>query len=397
MRITRLLLPLLACLLFAHFAIAAETPEIAPGDNLVVQGVPKISSSLADEVNRYTEFRAAILTDWHPTRREMLVRTRFANTAQIHLVKFPGGDRRQLTFFPERVQAAAFSPRQSDFFVFNKDIGGSEFFQYYRYDLGSGDVTLLTDGKSRNTARVWSTSGDGMAYSSTRRNGKDVDLYVINPAEPKSDRMLLQLEGGGWEALDWSGDDKKIAIIEYVSANESYLWIVNAATGAKTLVTPKGGSEKVFYGGAEFTADGKGLYVTTDKESEFQRLALLDVATNKHTYLTNHIPWDVVEYDLSEDGKTIAFVTNEDGFQRLHLMSTTWTWASAWSRRARRPTPTPSISRRVRWSGGRSARPAASLPKPSARRSWSTGRALTARKFPDSSTGLRRSSPASAR
>ena len=31
-----------------------------------------------------------------------------------------------------------------------KDVGGGEFFQLYRYDLATGDMTLLTDGKSRN-------------------------------------------------------------------------------------------------------------------------------------------------------------------------------------------------------------------------------------------------------
>ena len=35
-------------------------------------------------------------------RREMLIGTRFADTAQIHIVKMPGGARTQLTFSGER-------------------------------------------------------------------------------------------------------------------------------------------------------------------------------------------------------------------------------------------------------------------------------------------------------
>src|SRR2546422_5829328 len=49
--------------------------------------------------------------------------------------------------------------------------------------------SLLTDGKSRNSAAVFSNSSDRLAYSSTRRNGKDTDLYVINPADPSTDRI----------------------------------------------------------------------------------------------------------------------------------------------------------------------------------------------------------------
>jgi len=288
-------------------------PVIKPGDNLVVEGVPPIPAALADEVRRYTEFRTAGLASWHPARREMLISTRFGDTPQIHLVRTPGGARTQLTFFPDRVTAALFHPKDGSYFVFSKDVGGNEFYQFYRYDMATGDVTLLTDGKSRNTDPVWSHGGDLLAYGSTRRNGTDVDLYVINPSDPKSDRALAELQGGGWNALDFSPDDKKILVIEGLSANESYLWVMDSATGAKELLTPKGGAEKVSYEGGEFSKDGKGVYTTTDKDSEFHRLAYVDLTTKQHTYLTDHIKWDVDEFDLSPDGRTVAFVTNEDG------------------------------------------------------------------------------------
>src|SRR5438477_4065883 len=97
-----------AALLLVSTALAQNGgPVVAPGDNLVVEGVPPIPASLAEEVRRYTEFRTAALASWHPVRREMLVSTRFGDTPQIHLVKMPGGARTQLTFFPERVTGAA--------------------------------------------------------------------------------------------------------------------------------------------------------------------------------------------------------------------------------------------------------------------------------------------------
>ena len=272
-------------------------------------------------MERYTNFRGASLGSWDPVKREMLISTRFADTAQIHLVKMPGGARTQLTFYPDSVSSAQFSPVSGNSFVFSKDIGGNEFFQVYRFDNASGDVTLLTDGKSRNVAPVWSYDGQKLAYGSTRRNGNDVDLYVVEPANSKSDRMLTQLQGGGWEPLDWSPDNRKILVREEISANESYLWIVEASNGEKTLITPKGGA-KIAYGGGQFSKDGKGIYVTTDKDSEFQRLAYVDPASKQHNYLSSHISWDVDEFDLSYDGRTIAFVTNEDGFGVLHLLDT---------------------------------------------------------------------------
>ncbi|PMB27238.1 peptidase S9, prolyl oligopeptidase [Fischerella thermalis CCMEE 5318] len=303
--------------------VAAQTSVITPNENLVLEGIPPIPATLAEKVNRYTNFRSAGLSSWHPVRREMLISTRFADTPQVHLLKFPLGSRQQMTFFPERVGGGSFQPTQGDYFIFSKDIGGNEFNQNYRYDLATGDITLLTDGKSKNSRGIWSNDGDRMIYTSTRRTGKDNDFYIIDPKNTQSDRLLAQVEGGGWMPLDWSPDDRQMLAMEYVSVNESYLWLVDTNSGEKKLITPKEGTDKVSYGGGLFSKDGKGLYVITDRDSEFSRLAYVNLATFKHTYLTNHIPWDVEDFDLTEDGKYLAFVTNEDGASILHLLETT--------------------------------------------------------------------------
>jgi Tol biopolymer transport system component len=139
----------------------------------------------------------------------MLIGTRFADTQQIHHVAAPGADRRQLTFFADRVGGASYHPQAADYFIFAKDTGGSEFFQLFRFDLENGAATLLTDGKSRNTGGRWSNGGDRIVYSSTRRTGADVDFYTIDPARPETDKLLSENKGGGWAAVDWSPDDKQ--------------------------------------------------------------------------------------------------------------------------------------------------------------------------------------------
>jgi dipeptidyl aminopeptidase/acylaminoacyl peptidase len=314
-----LVLRTLAVLVLLELTSFAQTDEVVPNENLVAEGVPKISASFAETIDRYGNYREAGLTSWHPTRCEMLITTRFADVAQIHQVKMPGGDRSQLTFYADPVSSAQYEPTQGNYFVFGKDVGGGEFYQLYRYDVASGDITLLTDGKSRNTGAVWFDGGSKLAYGSTRRTGKDVDLYAMNPADPKSDHLVAKLEGGGWEALAWSPDGRKILVNEEISANESYLWVVECDTGDKVLLTPKGGGEQISYAGGNFSKDGKGIYTTTDKDSEFHRLAYIDLGSKEHTYLTSAIPWDVDEFDLSDDGRKIAFVGNEDGFGVLHI------------------------------------------------------------------------------
>jgi dipeptidyl aminopeptidase/acylaminoacyl peptidase len=297
-------------------------PVVKPGDNLVCDGLPEIPAGIAEAVGRYTEFRSAGFASWHPVRREMLISTRFGDTPQVHEVRFPLGARRQLTFFKERVGGSSWPRHAADYLVFTKDKGGDEFAQIHRLDVASGAITMISPGgRSQNGLGPWSHKGDLMAFDSTRRDGADRDVWVMDPRDASSARMVLEVKGGGWGPADWSPDDAKLAVVEEISVNESYVWIVDVATGAKTLLTPKG-AERVDYERPQFSADGKGLYVATDRDAEFRRLAYIDLATGKHTYLTAQIAWDVDGFALSPDGKTIAFVVNEEGVSALHLLDT---------------------------------------------------------------------------
>jgi len=317
----RTLLTLSFVLVTCFNPTSAQQSGVLPEPGSITEGIPSIPSSLVADVGRYTNIRTAEILGWHPVRREMLIATYMCNTPQVYLVKFPGGARTQMTFSDDRTtRGVSFQPTRGDFFIYSKDSGGDENYQNYRYDFATGQTILLTDGKSKNGPAVWSNRGDRIVYSSTRRNGTDVDLYVENPLEPKSDRLLIQLQGGGWSPLDWAPDDSKILALEEISVSESYLRLVDVATGEKTLFTPKSGAAAIAYGDAHFSKDGKSIYAITDHDSEFQRVARIDIATHRYTYLTAHIPWDISEAQLSPNGKMLAVTSNENGVTTLHLI-----------------------------------------------------------------------------
>src|SRR5947208_721184 len=142
----------LSCSILAQNAPSgppAAAQSVQPNAALIVEGIPPIPMAIAQQADRYTQVRAASFLDWHPTRREMLINTRFGDVPQIHRVTAPGAARTQLTFFPDRVTSARYDPVNGKYFIFSKDIGGGEWFQYYRYDVDCGDITLFADGKSR--------------------------------------------------------------------------------------------------------------------------------------------------------------------------------------------------------------------------------------------------------
>jgi dipeptidyl aminopeptidase/acylaminoacyl peptidase len=298
--------------------LSAQAPVIAPTENLVVESIPAIPASMADQVRKYTEARGAGLLDWHPTKKEMLISTRFGNSNQVHRVVQPLGARSQLTFFNEPIGNAIYEPNNGDYFIFSKDTGGNEFSQLYRFDMASGDVTLLTDGgRSQNGGVLWNHAKTQVVYSSTRRNGADRDIWLMDPAKPASNQLLLELQGGGWGVSDWSEDDKQLLLIERLSINQSYLWMVDVAKKTKSKVLEVRG--EVAIADAKFAADGKSIYLTTDISGEFLELATLDLATKTVRSLTKDIAWDIEFFELSPDRQAMVFSANEAGVSRLYL------------------------------------------------------------------------------
>ena len=296
---------------------------IKPGSNLITQGIPPIPTFIADDVLPYSESRAAAFCDWNPTKKEMIISTRFGNVNQLHVVNSPLGSRKQLTFFNEPITNAQFDPINGHYFLFTKDIGGNEFAQIYRYDLATGKSTLLTDGKrSQNGGIKFSNSGKWIAYGSTSRNGADRDIYIMDPTHPASNKMLLSLSGGGWGVLDWSPNDDQLLLLQSISANESHYWLVNVKEGTKEPLTPQD-EKQVAYGQGVFSKNQQRIYFTTDKDNEFTRLAYMDVVKGTIQYLSSSIKWGVTDLDLSEDGKQLAFTTNEDGLSMLYMLNTT--------------------------------------------------------------------------
>jgi Dipeptidyl aminopeptidases/acylaminoacyl-peptidases len=297
-----------------------QEASIQPNENLRTEGIPSIPAQIAAKANKYTNYRQAMLGSWDPSGSRMLILTRFADTRQVHLVQFPGGDRKQLTFFPDSILKAQFPNEPANYFLFTKDSGGNEFYQIYRFDLNTGDTSLLTDGKSRNENSLWSHQGKRLVYTSTRRNGKDNDLYLMDNADSATDHLLAQVDGGGWEPTDWSLDNKSLLVRQEISINQTNLFLVDASTGEKTQLNDPG--KRVAYGNALFSPDGRAFYVTSDLDSEFQTLGTIDLSTRRFTPITQELHWNVELIALSPDGSQLAFVTNEDGISRIYVLET---------------------------------------------------------------------------
>src|SRR5581483_11570243 len=192
------------------------SPGVPPA--LAVEGGPPVPPEIAARLAQYLSARGAAFEDWGPNG-SMLISTRFAETAQLHLVPFAGGRREQITFSDEPVSSGVFVPGTDDV-IYSQARGGNENWQIYRLDRARGRSILLTDGRSRNSMGPISRKGDRMVYSSNRANGRDMDLYLLDLASGKS-RLLLEAKGSFWTPTDWAPDDRALLLLKVVSVNDS--------------------------------------------------------------------------------------------------------------------------------------------------------------------------------
>jgi len=314
------------CLLIAAAAPATTPPatssvegmQPAPGvPTLLQSGLPEIPAGLRERTDQYLNARAAVLADVSDDGATLLVSTRFASTSQLHVVEMPLGMRTQITFGSEPVTRARFQPGDTRIVWYLRDVGGGEFFQVYRLDRRTGRSELLTDAKSRHGDLTLSRDGKRVAWSGTQRNGKDTDVYLADTVSPRSAKRVTEAEGT-WVPVEFSPDGARLLIVHERSIEDADLFALEIGSGKLTQLTPKEGKASVV--AARWSADAKGVYLVTDRWSDFNQLYLLDSKSGKETALASLLKWDVEDVAVAEDGSRVAFSLNEDGVSRLYML-----------------------------------------------------------------------------
>lgn len=317
-----------------------EVVPVPPG--VRIEGVPPIPQSVADALAPYASFRTATFHAWHPTERRMLITTRFGEVPQVHQVTAPGGARTQLTFFPGGVSGAASYDRSGRQMILQRDTGGgSRALQLFRYDFATGGTTLLTDGKSLNSAPIWASRSNRIAYTSTRRTGADRDIYVMDPADPSTDRLVLEVSGI-WFVADWSPDDRELLVVEAPStASETYLWRVDVETGEKVAVTERG-TGLVRWRAARYAPDGRTIYGLGNLGSDEPRLLRRPLAGGDWEPVLPEAA-RIETFDLSPDGRLIAASVDVGTGTEL------WLAEAATGRRRQAPAMPPGVITALAW------------------------------------------------
>jgi dipeptidyl aminopeptidase/acylaminoacyl peptidase len=307
----------LAAAALTRVAAPAQLGQHREEGHLVFDGVPPPDPALAARLARYQQSRGATFLDWMADG-SLLIETRFGDTEQVHRVSAPLGMREQLTFNADPIEWAR-AARSGTGFVFLMDHQGDDNAQVY-YQSGTGAVRQLTQGSFIHGSAVWAHDGKQVAFYGNDRDSLSYDVYVADISSAAAPRLVVGGREDTWYPLDWSADDSKLLVWKYLSISESYLYIADLASGALTPVDDSG--RKVGIHLAKFAPEGRGVYVLTDEDSEFMQLKFKDPVTHENRRVSADVGWDVEDFDVSADGRYVAYVLNEDGRSRLTVLDT---------------------------------------------------------------------------
>jgi dipeptidyl aminopeptidase/acylaminoacyl peptidase len=274
------------------------------------------------DFRRYLNIRGASAPSFSSDGRRLSFLTNVTGVPQVWAVDVGGGWPDQLTFYADRVSAAEFAAA-GDYLVFAMDTGGDEHHQLYLLSVAAGgdgaEIRPLTATPSAiHNLGPWSRDGRRVSFSANRRSAADFDVYVQDALDPDSAgaaRLVYQREGTN-HPEDWSPDGRSLVVSHVTSPFDNDLYLVGLDGGDVLHLTPHGGQAR--FDTVAFAADGKGIYLLTDRDRDTLAPAYLDLASQELRILEESA-WDVEFLALSPDGRALATSTNVDGYSALAI------------------------------------------------------------------------------
>ena len=310
-----------------------------------------ISSAARPDFVRYLNVRTAYGASFSPDGRRLTFLTDITGVAEVWRVPAAREGEEaapswpeQLTFGGERVLGAAYSP-VADRLIVGSDVGGNERTQLFLMSGDGATLTRLTDApevihvfggwqEDGAASNGWSPDGQRIVYASNARDARFFDVYERTVDDLITEpRVVLQQDGTNYPA-SYSPNGRSVLVERFDSNVRNTLLLVDLATGEARQLTPDVSEGPARHVSPQWSADGRGLYLLSDRGRQFLSPAWLDLASGEMTYLRED-NWDAEGLVLARDGRHLALVSNVDGASRLELFDV----SAGWEGRASLPAP----------------------------------------------------------
>jgi dipeptidyl aminopeptidase/acylaminoacyl peptidase len=257
-----------------------------------------------------------------PDGRKILVGSNETGVFNAFAIPVDGGKPVQLTDSKvSAIQPIGYFPHDERF-LYTSDQGGNEKDHLY-VQSPDGKVRDLTPGDNlRADFTGWTPDGKGFFLITNERDASAFDFYEMSI--DGYERKLLYKNEGGYIGGTVSPDRRYIALNKAFTNAASDIDLYDRTTGKITpLASHQEAGVEVANATQGFSPDGKSLYYTTDKGSQFGYLMRYDLATGKRSEVLSPRPhWDVQSAIFSRDGRWFSVAINNDARTELRVFQT---------------------------------------------------------------------------
>lgn len=225
----------------------------------------------------------------------------------------------QLTFYSDAVGGGSWS-RDGKWILFSKDIGGNERRQLYLLPSKGGDADTLTNNPKAVHGGGFSRDGKSLIFQSNSRNEAYFDIYRMDLATKQVTLLHQSDHQNGLVALS---PDNRWLIIQRDSGNSNdFVYIKDLTQDKPTddvrLLIPH--TTPANFSGFHISRDSKRLYFFTNLDREFGNRAYVDLETpNPKVVYRENVNWDIDQAIFDEDDHVEVVTRNVNGVSELRI------------------------------------------------------------------------------
>lgn len=302
----RLALPTLTALLLTALACAPPATE-TPAEP---EGTREVKQYTIQEFLGTTSYFG---TSFSPDKTKILVSSDESGVYNAYAMPVDGSEAIRLTDSEDAVLVRGYFPNDERF-LFESDQGGNELDHVYVREL-DGTTTDLTPGdKLKGSFSGWAQDDQSFFVSTNERDPKYFDLYEYN-AEDYSRELIFE-NNEGYSVGGVSPDKRYVALSKTHTRLNSDLYLYDRENAKLEHLSPHEG--EINFSPADFSPDGKSLYIMTDENSDFLYLVRHDLETGERETVEKP-NWDVNFAYFSKNGKYFIVGINNDARTQLKI------------------------------------------------------------------------------
>jgi dipeptidyl aminopeptidase/acylaminoacyl peptidase len=315
----------------AALAVAPLQAERRIEGTVLYDGVPAGDASLRAALLQYRVISESRLLGWL-ANGELLVATRLEEGEQLERLRAPGTLQAATSHAGATVLAATAQPFHSQLLAYLAEDAEHTGAALYVQDVAGGNERQLLSAGARPGAALFAHDGQRLAFTATLPGSASTSVYLAEVTSTAAPRLLLSGAGEDWQVLGWTRSDRAVLVRRTPPGADAELLLVDVDTGvARRVDVPAtagqaGAARRErapsdwHITQAHLANDDRGVYFLSDRDADYLRLHYVDFYGGAPREFGAAVRRDIEQFDLSSDGRYLAYAWNDNGYSRVTLV-----------------------------------------------------------------------------